>query len=64
VARVIEDECGVTYHPGHVRHLLKQMGLSVQRPTTRLIQADPRQQNRWIRYTRPNLKKKPPKKGP
>jgi len=63
VAQIIENECGVTYHPGHVRHLLKQMGFSVQRPTTRLIQADPQQQNRWIRYTRPNLKKKPPKNG-
>jgi len=57
IAQVIEDEFDVRYHPGHVRKLLKRMGFSVQRPTTRLIQADPRKQNKWIRYTHPNLKK-------
>ena len=63
VAQVIRDECGVEYHPGHVRRLLKQFGFSVQRPTTQLVQADPHRRNRWIRYTRPNLKKKPPQKA-
>ena len=59
VAEVIELEFGVPYHPGHVRKLLKQLGFSVQRPTTKLVQADPRRQNKWTRYTYPNLKKKP-----
>lgn len=62
VAQIIRDEFDVDYHPGHVRRLLKQFGFSVQRPTTRLVQADPCKQNRWIRYTRPHLKKKPQKK--
>lgn len=62
VAQIIRDEFDVDYHPGHVRRLLKQFGFSVQRPIPRLVQADPRKQNRWIRYTRPNLKKKPQKK--
>lgn len=57
IAQVIQEEFDVHYHPGHVRKLLKQMGFSVQRPTTRLIRADPRKQNKWIRYTYPNLKK-------
>jgi transposase len=61
---VIAEEYGVTYHPGHVRKLLHGLGCSVQRPTTRLVQADPREQNQWVRYTYPNLKKKPkPKAG-
>ena len=60
---VIADEFGVSYHPGHVRKLLKALGCSVQRPTTRLVQADPRAQNKWVRYTYPNLKKKPAAKG-
>ena len=64
IQQVIEEEFQVGYHPGHVRKLLKQMGFSVQRPTTQLIQADPKQQNRWIRYTYPNLKKKPNKNAP
>lgn len=59
IAQVIEEEFDVRYHPGHVRHLLKGLNFSVQRPKTRLVQADPKKQNRWIRYTHPNLKKTP-----
>ena len=62
VASVIEEEFGVTYHPGHVRKVLKRLGFSVQRPTVKLVQADTQEQNRWIRYTNPNLKKTPKKK--
>ncbi|MCX7038166.1 MAG: winged helix-turn-helix domain-containing protein, partial [Spirochaetes bacterium] len=32
ISRVIEEEFGVGYHPGHVRKLLHQIGFSVQRP--------------------------------
>ena len=63
LAQIIHDEFAVTYHPGHVRKLLDQMGFSVQRPTTELIRADPSKQNRWTRYTYPNLKKKPTPKA-
>src|SRR5207244_10805727 len=44
---------------GHVRKLLQQLGYSVQRPTTRLVQADVKQHRKWVRYTYPNLKKTP-----
>jgi len=60
---VIHEEFEVTYHPGHVRKLLQDLGCSVQRPTSRLVRADPREQNKWVRYTYPNLKKKRPPKG-
>jgi transposase len=63
IAQIMEEEFAVRYHPGHVRRLLGQMNFSVQRPKTRLVQADPKKQNRWIRYTHPNLKKKPAPKG-
>ena len=63
IAQIIEEEFDVSYHPGHVRRLLKQLNFSVQRPKTRLVQADPKKQNRWIRYTHPNLKKTPGAKG-
>ena len=59
LAGVIKEEFGVDYHPGHVRKFLHRWGCSVQRPTTRLVQADPKAQNKWIRYTYPNLKKTP-----
>jgi transposase len=63
VAGVIREEFDCAYHPGHVRKLLRQLGYSVQRPTTRLVQADLQQKRKWIRYTYPNLKKTPKGKG-
>jgi len=58
IARVIQDEFGIDYPPGHVRKLLQQLGFSVQRPQRKLARADPHQQDRWHLYTYPNLKKK------
>ncbi len=63
IAQIIQEEFAVSYHPGHVRHLLQRLNFSVQRPKTRLVQADPKKQNRWIRYTHPNLKKTPAAPG-
>ena len=63
IARVIAEEFGVTYHPGHVRRLLHQLGFSVQRPKRKLTRGDPAQRDRWHRYTYPNLKKTPRPKG-
>lgn len=63
VARVIEEEFDVSYHPGHVRKLLHQLGFSVQRPKRQLTKADPEAQDRWHRHTYPNLKKTPKPKG-
>lgn len=63
IRQIIREEFRRDYHPGHVRKLLRQLGYSVQRPTTRLVQADLRQKRKWVRYTYPNLKKTPPAKG-
>lgn len=63
IARVITEEFGVTYHPGHVRKLLTQLGFSVQRPKRVLARADRTAQDRWHRYTYPSLKKKPKAKA-
>lgn len=63
IARVIEEEFGVAYHPGHVRKLLHRIGLSVQRPRRILALADSEKQDRWHRQTFPNLKKKPKEKA-
>jgi len=59
VSQIIGEEFHQHYHPGHVRKLLRQLGYSVQRPTTRLVQADSRQKRKWVRYTYPKLKKTP-----
>jgi putative transposase len=63
VRQVIAEEFGQRYHPGHVRKLLQQLGYSVQRPTTRLVQADLKQHRKWVRYTYPNLKKRQKRRG-
>jgi len=57
IARVLQEEYQVDYHPGHVRKLLKELGFSVQRPRKRLAKGDPILQDRWQRYTYPRLKK-------
>lgn len=64
VARVIEEEFGVKYHPGHVRKILHQLDFSVQQPKRSLAKADPLKRSRWKRYTYPHIKKKPKKKEP
>jgi hypothetical protein len=58
-SRVILEEFNLHYHPGHVRKMLKRLGYSLQRPTTQLVQADPAEKSRWVRYTYPRLKKSP-----
>ena len=63
VRHIIEEEFGQRYHAGHVRKLLRQLGYSMQRPTTRLVQADAEQHRKWVRYTYPNPKKTPKAKG-
>ena len=63
VCQVIAEEFEQQYHPGHVRKLLQQLGYSVQRPTTRLVQADLKQHRKWVRYTSLNLKKTPKAKA-
>lgn len=62
ISSIINDEFDVLYHPGHVRKLLKRIGFSVQRPSYKLANADPKEKNRWIRYDYPTLKKKPKRK--
>jgi len=64
ITRVIYEEFEVAYTARHVRRLLDQMDFSVQRPIRVLARADPKEQNRWRRYTYPNLKKKPPPNAP
>jgi len=59
IAQVIQEQFGVTYHPGHVCRLLHEMGFSVQRPKRKLIRADAQARDRWRRYAYPSLKKKP-----
>ncbi len=56
VARVIAEEFGVSYHPGHVCRLLHALGFSRQRPQPLLIRADPLVQARWRQHVYPGIK--------
>jgi transposase len=59
IGSVIQNEFGVEYDSRHVRRILDELDFSVQRPKRFLAKADPKKQNRWIRYTYPLIKKKP-----
>jgi transposase len=59
IARLIEDQCGVKYHPGHVWHLLDRLGFSCQQPSRRAIERNEPEIQRWQRYRWPALKKSP-----
>jgi len=49
VADLIEQECGIAYHPGHAWRLLRQLGWSCQRPTGRALERDERAIAQWKR---------------
>ena len=57
VADLIERECGVHYHPGHVWWLLRRLGWTCQRPTSRALERDEPAIARWKRARWPALKK-------
>lgn len=58
IKQVIENEFDISYHAGHVRKILYDLNFSLQRPKRVLANADPIKQNKWRRYTYPNIKKK------
>jgi transposase len=58
VALLIKDLTGVSYHPGHVWHLLRALDFSCQRPTRGAIERDDKKIAHWKRDIWPQLKKK------
>jgi transposase len=59
VAEVIAKSTGVTYHPGHVWRILRQMGWSRQRPARRAAERDQRAIDTWVKQRWPVVKKTP-----
>jgi len=55
--RHLREELGVTYHPGHVSRLLKQLGWTPQLPITRALQRDEHAIQDWRDRVWPLLKK-------
>jgi transposase len=62
VAHLIEQECKIEYHPGHVWRILRQLGWSCQRPTGRALERDEAAIAQWKRERWPEIKKKPREK--
>src|SRR3954471_18608456 len=56
VAKVIEEEFGVAYHPGHVSRLLKQLRWTPQTPIRRASQRDEAAIARWRAEAWPRLR--------
>jgi transposase len=63
VAEVIRKATGIRYHRGHVWRLLRKLGWSRQKPTTRARERDEAAIERWVKTTWPALKKTPHAKG-
>jgi transposase len=59
VAEVIAATTGVSYHPGHVWRILRQMGWSRQRPARRAVERDDEAIARWVAEDWPRVKKTP-----
>lgn len=59
VADLIEQECGVRYHPAHVWRILQGLGWSCQRPARRALERDEEKIEGWKKKRWPELKKKP-----
>ena len=59
VAHLIEEQCGVTYHPGHVWKILRKLGWSCQRPTGKALERDEEAIREWKKKRWPGIKKKP-----
>ena len=58
LAKVINDEFGIQYHPSHVWKLLQEFGFSVQSPKRLLAKADDEKRRKWVKETYPSIKKK------
>ena len=59
IAQVIGRVGGVRYHPGHVWRILRSLGWSLQKPTTRARERDESEIARWKKRSWSRLKKTP-----
>jgi len=64
IADLIEREFGVRHHRDHVGRVLRQLGLSWQKPVRRASQRDEEEIARWKREEAPRIKKKPRRQAP
>ena len=58
VTKLIEEECGIRYHPSQVWRILRKLGWSCQRPVGRALERDEAAIRQWKKVRWPQLKKK------
>jgi transposase len=63
VARLIEQQTGIRYHPDHVCRILAKLRWSCQRPVGRALERDEKKIQNWKKKRWPAIKKKPPAKA-
>jgi transposase len=59
----MERESGIRYRPGHIWNILRQVGWSCQRSAGRALERNEAAMLHSMKQRRPELKKKPKKKG-
>jgi transposase len=60
IAELIEQKCGVHYHPGHIWKILRRLKWSVQRPVGRALERDEENIEHWKKVRWPKVKKRCP----
>lgn len=63
IARVIEQEFGVVYHPGHVQRLMHRLDWSYQKPIVRAAERDEALICEWLERKWPELERKPKRRA-
>jgi transposase len=63
IARLIEQEFGVVYHPDHVRRLMHQLGWSYQKPIVRAAERDETVICEWLERSWPQIERKPKRRA-
>jgi transposase len=58
VAHLIEQICGVKYHPSQAWRILRQLGWTCQRPTGRALERNEEKIQQWKRERWPEIKKR------
>jgi len=63
ITKMIKEEFGVSYHPGHVWKILRKLGLTHQRPEKRAVERDEDRVKEWKEKRWPELRTKAKKEG-
>ncbi len=64
IAHLIDRQCGVHYHPGHVWRLMREVGWTWQVPERRALERNETAVAQWTRRVWTRIKKSPRARGP